>query len=387
MGAESEHNIFGKAVESAAKFVFPPKIERPTFHHTGEYEQGKPLEDYVVFFAGHGSPQVSGMEGALRQLKPIDALYDSINKILGYDLSELTNDQLKHTQFAQPAIAAVNLASCLTHEMAFPDELKNNPFTISGQSAGVVSAGWFAGMFGDRRQNDSAITAIRIAKDRGKIMQKMYNNPPSGHMLVAGGDRRNPATDNDLKALETIRHESSPREMPASLAIDISDSRIILGGTREALKEKHEDYKKRFGSLNLKYYDVPTSCVGFHGKVMEPISNAIEDMFESYRPLMQDPKYPILSNSYRQPRLITTVDEFIEEQVRLVTEPVFGRDMNRFLKDNKINTGLEFGERGIIAKSMDGFEISPRAIAIGGAVVTAGAVAIGTGYLVKRKNS
>ena len=373
-------NRIGRTLDAVTNFIIPPKKERPTVRSIGEYEAGQPLVDYVVYFAGHGAPQSHGMEKALRQLEPISDLYSSITDRLGFDLGDLSNDDLKQTEHAQPAIAGINIASCLSHELAFPDELQNVPFAASGQSAGVISAAWFAGMFGERNSRDAVLSTILIAKKRGEIMQKMHNNPPSGHMLIMAGDRRTEATREDLMAIDLIRLESLPREMSASLALDISDSRIILGGTTDALEHSHDELKRRFKDENLRYFDVPTSCVGFHGIVMEPIVNEIYEMFDEERKYMQDPLFPILTNTHRAPRLIRTVDEFVEEQVRLITEPVFGRDMSEFLRKEGIDTGLEFGERGIIAKSMDGFDITPKAFAVGGI-----ALAIGTGYLIKRR--
>ena len=382
----SPQKHLSRAKDAITRRVFPIREGRPSVWPVGKYNEGEPLTNYVVYFAGHGSPQAAGMEKALRQLEPIDSLYSSITASLGYDLGNLTNEQLRQTSFAQPAIAAYNVSSALVHEMANPIELQNKPFTVSGQSAGVSSAGWFANMFGDRATKDAVLLHIEMASVRGEIMQKMKDNPPSGHILISAGNRKSAATEKEKDALEAIRQESLPRKLPVSLAIDISNTRIILGGEKEELKKMHEIYKDRFGGLNLHYFEIPTSCVAFHGKVMEPVEQQIREMFEKLRPEMQDPEIPILSNTYQNPRLLTTVDEYIEEQVRLVTQPVFGRDMDNFLREHGIDTGLEFGERGIIAKSMDGFEISPRSVVIAGTALTAGvALAIGTGYLVRRK--
>jgi len=387
MGKESEYiSRLSRTKDSITKFVMPPAHARPDVVPIGDYKENEPLEDYAVFFAGHGSPQEEGMERAYRQLAPIENLYSDITRLLGKDLRTLTSDDLKHTIHGQPAIAGTNISACLSHILAHPDELTNAPFAVSGQSAGVLSAGWYADMYGEKETRDAVLTTIQIAQTRGEIQQKIHNNPPSGHMLIAIKEKANPRIDEDKEILNRIREETLPREMPVSLAIDMSDTRFILGGTEDNLKKSRDEYKDRFPDVNFRFFDVTTSCVAFHTDLMKPVEDEIYELFESLRGEMQPPKYPILSNTRKEPILIRTIDEFIEEQVRLITLPVFARDMSKFLKKNGIDTGLEFGERGVIAKSMDGFDITPRAIAIGGAAAVAAgtAIAIGTGYLVKR---
>lgn len=385
MAAESDPSQISRAFNIVSELVIPRTPDRPLVHPIGEYAEGEALEDYVVFFAGHGAPQVAGMEKSLRQIAQVENGYNSLETSLGYDMRSLTNDDLKETKYAQPIIASVNTFSALVHEHANPDELKNTPYAVSGQSAGLLSAAWFAGIYGPRNTKDAVMLTIETAALRGEIMQQMKDNPPSGHMLISVGDRKTRATDEERQIIDTIRRDSLQRENAVSLAIDISDGRIILGGETSDLKEAHQFLKDAYKGYNIHFYDVPTSCVGFHGNVMKPVEGQVRDLFEQQRKFMKPPQVPILSNTYQEPRLITTIDEYIAEQVRLVTHPVFGRDMNKFLEDKGIDTGIEFGERGIIAKSMDGFDITPRKVALAGSVLAAGVAAtIGTGYLVKR---
>lgn len=228
MGAGPEQSRLFRAKEKAARFMVKPSSDRPAVWPRGEYQEGQPLEHYVVYFAGHGSPQSAGMEKMLREFAEVDLMYDSFATALGIDLRTLTNEELRLTVYAQPAITAYNIASYLTHEALHPKELQHKPDVVSGQSLGVHSAGWYAGVFGERHSKEAVHVALEIAAGRGEIFQKLYENPDSGHMLIRAGDKRHAPTEQDLSALETLRNESIPREQKVSLGIDISDSRIIV---------------------------------------------------------------------------------------------------------------------------------------------------------------
>jgi len=398
MGAGPEQSRLLRAKEKAARFMVKTSPDRPAVWPIGEYREGQPLEHYVVYFAGHGSPQAAGMEKMLREFAEVDLMYDSFAAALGIDLRTLTNEELKLTLYAQPAITAYNIASYLTHEALHPEELKHKPEVVSGQSLGVHSAGWYAGVFGERHSKEAVHIALEIATGRGEIFQKLYENPDSGHMLIRAGDKRHQPTTQDISALGVLRKESTPRKQEVSLGIDISDSRIIVGGIKKDLEEAREAAKKRFPDANLHFYEVPTSCVAFHTSLMKPIEHELRAFFERYKPFMNAPEIPILSNTHEEPKLITTVDEYIEEMVRLAVYPVYGRAMEKKLREMGIDEGLEFGERGIIANSMDTgfFTITPRKVALGGGILSAavaGAILVPevkeviTGYRLERKSN
>lgn len=388
MGIEAYSTKLAKTKNSVLNYVSPRKPEHPTFTPIGDYVPGEPLEHFAIHLSGHGAPQAPGMESPLRQIPLIDTLYERAKSTLGKDLSTLSESDLFRTENAQPTITLLNIASYLGHEYAFPGELQNDPEVISSQSLGMLSAAWFAGVFGERHSIDSIMLALELSQTRGEIMQKACDkpNPETGTMLVWAGDKRRKATSDELAILEQMRQETLPRSKDVSLALDISDSRIVLGGTKTDLSDFHKQAREQLKQFNINFYDLPTNSGAFHTKYMDSVTQEVRQMFENVKHLMQDPEIPLLSNSHKEPRLITSVDGFMDEMVRLCTEPVWGRDMARYLTDKGIDIGLEFGQRGIIAKSLDSdfFDTLPRKSVVAGTTLATGAV-ITTAIIIQRR--
>lgn len=388
MGIENNPSRLIKVKDSVVGYVNPRRPEHPTITSIGEYIPGIPLENWAAHFSGHGSPQVPGMESPLRQFPQIDKLYDLANTTLGVNLSSLSDKELFLTVNAQPAITLLNICSYIGHLHAFPDDLRNEPDVISSQSLGMISAAWYAGVFGERESQNTVMLAVELSQTRGEIMQTACDppNPQTGTMLLWAGNKKRKPTLEEIAALETIRQETKPREKDVSLALDISDARIVVGGKKSDLKDFHKQMKQRFHGLDINFYDLPTNSGAFHTKYMEVIAGEIREMFENVRHLMHDPQIPLLSNSLEKPILIKTVDGFIEEMVRLCTQPVWGRAMETYLIERGIDMGLEFGQRGIIANSLDRdfFDVTPRKAAIAGTVLATGA-AVTTAIFIKRR--
>lgn len=388
MGIESNPSRYVRVKDSVLGYVNPRKPEHPTVTPIGEYTPGTPLENWAAHFSGHGSPQVPGMESPLRQFPQIDNLYNLASATLGTDLSSLSEKELFLTVNAQPAITLLNICSYLSHFIAFPDDLRNEPDIISSQSLGMISAGWYAGVFGDIHSLDATMLALELSQTRGEIMQTACDppHPQTGTMLLWAGDKKRKPNPEELLALEVIREETKSREKDVSLALDISDARIVVGGKKSDLKDFHKQMKQRFHELHINFYDLPTNSGAFHTKYMEGVTQEIRTMFENVKHLMHDPQIPLLSNSLEEPMLIKTVDAFIEEMVRLCTKPVWGRAMETYLTERGIDMGLEFGQRGIIANSLDRdfFDVTPRKAAIAGTALATGA-AVTTAIFIKRR--
>lgn len=365
-----------------------PRIpERTTITPIGEYTPGVPLEHYVVRFPGIGSPQIPDRNSPLRKIPLIDSLYTAASANLGQDLSRLSNRELRLVGNAVPAFTLLNIASSLSHELAFPQELKNEPEVVVGQGE-MLSAAWFAGVFGERQSMDAIMLALELSQTRGEIMQIACNPPypKTGTILISAGHKKGRPDFNDYAAIEVLRQETMPRERRVSLALDVSDAEIVVGGTKSDLVRFYKENKQRFKDLDVDFYHPPTESGAQNTKYMEVIEDEIRKMYESIQHLLHKPNIPLLTNTYERPKLIRTVAGLIEEEVRLCTQPVYGRAMEKYLADKGINSGLEFGNHGIIANSLDKdfFEMTPRKAAVAGTILATGAV-ITTAIFINRK--
>ena len=252
----------------------------------------------AFLFPGQGSQTVGMGRDLAENFSAAKAVFDEADDALGYSLSGLCfegpEDQLRQTEFTQPAILTVSVATARVLA-----EKGITPTVSAGHSLGEYSAHVIAGTL-------SFADAVSIVRSRGRYMQEAV--PPNGGAMAAvlGLDAARIA---DLCQLASDEHNAivAPANMNAPEQTVISGETAAVNRAMELCKEAGA---KRCVLL-------PVSAP-FHCKLMEPAAERLAADLE--RAVFNDPAIPVASNV--DARLVTRRSEARDSLIRQVTGAV-----------------------------------------------------------------
>ncbi len=274
----------------------------------------------AFLFPGQGSQYV-GMGRELHdQFPAAKAVFEEADATLGYSLSDLCfngpEDQLKQTEFTQPAILTVSVAAA----RVLADK-GVTPAVLAGHSLGEYSAHVVAGTF-------SFAEAVAAVRCRGQYMQQAV---PAGEGTMAAILGLSPERINDL--CQQASDETDSDVAPANL--NSPDQTVISGATRGV--ERAVELCKEAGAKRAIL--LPVSAP-FHCRMMTPASERLANDLE--RAVFLDPTIPVASNA--DARLVTRRSDARDCLIRQVTGPVRWTDCMALLRDNAgANTFIEVG--------------------------------------------
>ncbi len=233
--------------------------------------------DYKVayVFPGQGSQWAGMGKDLYASLPEARAVFEEADAALGLPLSRLCfegpEDVLRQTVNAQPAILALSIVYLRTSPLLSDQP---QPSFLAGHSLGEYTALVAAGTlpFAD---------ALRLARERGRLMQEAGDRTPGGMLAIIGLD------------------EAGVRSVCQDTGMEIaninSPGQIAISGPTATL-EKATQLAKERGAQRV----VPLPVSGaFHSRLMQPAADGMAKAVAHLQ--FRDASVPIVANTSGQP--------------------------------------------------------------------------------------
>jgi [acyl-carrier-protein] S-malonyltransferase len=272
-------------------------------------------------FPGQGSQSV-GMGHKLYQSSPkAKEVFQEADEALQFSLSRLCfegpEDELRQTINAQPAIMTVSVA-CLRAASEVNHTV--SPAFVAGHSLGEYTALVAADVLG-------FTDAIRLVRERGRLMQKAGEIKPGGMAAVIGLDEA---------ALKEICRESG-----AEIANFNCSAQIVISGSKEALARAMELAKAR----DARRVILLQVSGAFHSTLMQPTIEGLSAAISQIN--FRTPEVPIVVNSTAQP--VTTAEGVKEELLRQLCNCVQWQPSVEYMVEEGVSTFIEIGPGQVLS--------------------------------------
>ncbi|HEY6235540.1 MAG TPA: ACP S-malonyltransferase [Candidatus Elarobacter sp.] len=299
----------------------------------------QPLMRVGVVFPGQGS-QVAGMGVDVAHAYPAAATCFSRAKIiLGYDLLALcasgSDEQLRDTRYAQPAIFVTNVALA----KAVGDVL--NPVVSAGHSFGEYCSLTLAGAL-------TFESALALVNQRGLAMQRATVHAQGAMAAVLG------LAPDALRA--AVAHAVDQGAGRVQLANFNAPGQIVISGDAEAVRVAG-DLALEAGAKRV----VPLNVSGaWHSVLMDPAREEFAQHVADATVL--PPHFTVVSNVDAQP--YADVEQIKTNLIRSVTDEVRWHDAAVALAAMELDLVVEFGASAVLAPMFKRIPGAPKAITV-----------------------
>ena len=303
-------------------------------------------------FPGQGSQYVGMGKALFEASSAARRVFEQADEVLGFKLSQLCfegpAEELEDTINAQPAILTVSLA-CLEAIRERLEALGQNwqpPRFVAGHSLGEYTALVAAGAldFSD---------ALRLVRERGRLMKESGDHRPGGMAAVIGLDRP--------KLEEMCAQASADTERIVSVANANSPEQFVISGELEAL-DRAITLIRDAGARTV----VPLRIsIASHSPLMQQAASRLAEIID--RSPLRDPQVPVVTNIAGQVR--TSADHIRGELASQMVAPVEWVGSVREMVANGVDTFVEIGPGQVLSRLIRRISGDVKAISLNDAVV------------------
>lgn len=279
------------------------------------------MSKIAFVFPGQGT-QFAGMGKKLYEevneetKKSIDEIFSNLeNEEVKRVLFEGTDEELKNTKFAQPAIALYSvILTKLLKEKGIEPEF------VAGHSLGEYSSLYAAGVL-------SEIETMKLIAKRGDIMSNAKVDGSMAAILGLSATEVEEICSNIDGVIEAVNY-NEPKQ-------------TVVAGERSVLEANLETFKEKGARRAL-----PLAVSGpFHSSLMKPVAEILKKEFDNYN--WNDAKTPIVANTTTN--LLVKADEIKGELYHQTFGPVKWVDTINKLAENGVTKIYEVGPGKVLA--------------------------------------
>lgn len=321
-------------------------VEAPTFHAPTEQDVRCELGgsgNIAVIFQGQGSHETGMGQDLYEKYPTAKKIYDLADKTLGYSISNIsfnnTNDELKETRYAQPAILVRNHAQWEVLKEQIPSLA--NPAYFVGLSLGELNAYIAAGAVGFEDM-------LRIVDKRAEAMQKVCEENPGGYLVVTARPK-NPDEPSWREQVVYAHALQGLYDLGLLDAAFISPFSMIFGGRKETIQDGENflrEYKKKFKQALTLLHVTPDVAGPFHTHLMESAVPLVREAVTEAH--VREVHTPVIANTTGEP--VYTPDQIREALIDHVASPMKIMQSVSFLKAQGVDTFVEVGKKEIVTK-------------------------------------